>query len=116
MTMNELQSDLEQEQKAGEERVLRCRRCSSELADAEHEIPASRRAYMNPHGLVREIVALTDARNVVGDGRRHAEHSWFPGRKGFDFPMLWSMPSPTMSDAVGLKLRSPSSQSPSSTV
>ncbi len=79
MTMNELQSDLEQEQKAGEERVLRCRRCSSELADAEHEIPASRRAYMNPHGLVREIVALTDARNVVGDGRRHAEHSWFPG-------------------------------------
>ncbi len=77
--MEELQGERERDEVAEEERVLRCGRCGAELADADHVVPASRRAYMNPHGLVREIVVVSLARNLAGDGERHTEFSWFPG-------------------------------------
>ncbi|MCB9763360.1 MAG: hypothetical protein H6739_26575 [Alphaproteobacteria bacterium] len=75
----ELQGEVERDATTGPARVLRCARCDTALADAADVVPASRRAYMNPHGYVREIVVVSRARNLTGDGRRVAAFSWFPG-------------------------------------
>jgi hypothetical protein len=77
--MNELQLEAERDTKFGKDDVLRCLGCGIDLADAKDVVPASRRPYMNPLGIVREIVVVFRARNVVGAGQRHHEFTWFPG-------------------------------------
>jgi len=63
-------------------RHLHCRTCGSPVArerDLVTVVGSGAQVFVNPHGLVFEIVTLQRASNVVGVGPRTAEFTWFPG-------------------------------------
>ncbi len=61
----------------------RCSRCGSLIARAADLFSAAGqdgpRVYVNPHGLVFEIVTLRSAQGLVGVGGATNEHTWFAG-------------------------------------
>ena len=65
-----------------ERRELLCRGCRSPITrrDLAMEISGSHRhVFFNPHGLVFELGCFASAKNVIPQGPRTDEFTWFPG-------------------------------------
>ncbi|MGH7859922.1 MAG: cereblon family protein [Candidatus Binatia bacterium] len=64
-------------------RPILCRRCGEELSDAGEVFAMSSEGaggvFVNPHGIVHEIVTMRRVRNVVVLGPPTTEFTWFPG-------------------------------------
>lgn len=62
---------------------LRCATCGRRIASASALFSTGGAAgpsvYVNPHGLVFEILTVRDAQGLVAVGGATAEHTWFPG-------------------------------------
>ena len=67
---------------APEERWLRCRPCGAPLAREADRLPAdsgAEGAYVNPHGVVFDIVAVLQAPGALPLGPATLQATWFPG-------------------------------------
>ena len=57
-----------------------CRACETELSDASAVFSMSDgRVFVNPHGIVHEVVTVRRARNVEVSGGPTTEFTWYPG-------------------------------------
>ena len=82
--LDALIEEREDELGVGPRRVLRCRACGLEVADADDaggvDDGPARRTFFNPAGLVFDVLLLRAARNLVLLGPPSTEFTWFPGR------------------------------------
>ena len=66
-----------------EDRAWRCGRCNTRISHPDAIIAIGGQStigrYLNPSGVLWDIVTVAHAHNVVCEGRITRTHSWFPG-------------------------------------
>lgn len=62
-------------------RFLRCRECALPVADPREifKLGEGPQLYLNPHGILHEVVLVGTARNLLLVGDATLEHTWFAG-------------------------------------
>ena len=71
------------EQETEQSRSIRCRACDQELADEDAPFSVAGgtpvRSFVNPAGVVHELITLRDVHDVRDHGPRTGDFTWFPG-------------------------------------
>lgn len=62
-------------------RFLRCRECALPVADPREvfKLGEGPQLYLNPHGILHEVLLVRAARNLLLVGDATIEHTWFAG-------------------------------------
>lgn len=71
------------ERAAERKRPILCRRCGEELSDGSAVFAmtsgGSSEVFVNPHGVLHEVVTVHWARNLIVAGPPTTEFTWYPG-------------------------------------